>query len=415
MLCSAALMTWSPLAWIRRQAEGIASDRVLRFYGVALAAAHAITWLDWTSRDPIARYIARGMDPICWPFWESCGDFRFLTVGQADGLLWAYLALALASGVAFFRARTARTGYAGLVLLEALHLAVLVQDFRLRMNQHYMLAWIVLAFLFGPARRALLPALLASFYFWAGVLKLDYEWLSGSALYHTDRFWIPAPLVPASCAYVVVMETVLVFGIFSRRAWLFWVTIAQLAVFHVFSWAIVGFYYPLLMFALLSVLVLARTLDGPEGWPSFDLIRRDIRLVAPLLAVFAALQLVPYAFPGDTALTGEGRLFALNMFDARVVCEAGLVVHRDGGKDQALPMHPKALAQRIACDPISYFNMARAQCVRLAGTAGFRDFDLHLRSRRTSDPELRDVVDVKDFCSAGLTYDLWRPNDWILK
>jgi hypothetical protein len=43
------------------------------------------------------------------------------------------------------------------------------------------------------------------------------------------------------------------------------------------------------------------------------------------------------------------------------------------------------------------------------------NLDLHLRSRRTTEPELRDVIDIRDFCTAGVTYDMWRPNDWIRK
>jgi len=50
-----------------------------------------------------------------------------------------------------------------------------------------MLNWIVLAYLFFPGKRVLLRHLLVSLYFWAGILKLDWEWLSGVALYNQDR------------------------------------------------------------------------------------------------------------------------------------------------------------------------------------------------------------------------------------
>ena len=72
-------------------------------------------------------------------------------------------------------------------------------------------------------------------------------------------------------------------------------------------------------------------------------------------------------------------------------------------------------SKRIACDPVLYFNLARNECRRTGRKPGVVDLDLHLKSRRTTDPELRDVVDIRNFCSSGVTYDMWRPNDWILK
>ena len=79
------------------------------------------------------------------------------------------------------------------------------------------------------------------------------------------------------------------------------------------------------------------------------------------------------------------------------------------------PVQTDQLPKRIACDPIVYFDLAQANCRKYAQDERFVDFDLHLRSRRTSDDEFRTVIDVKNFCSANLHYDMWRPNSWILK
>ena len=69
--------------------------------------------------------------------------------------------------------------------------------------------------------------------------------------------------MPASCVYVVVLETTLIFGLYARRNWIFYATLAQLVAFHIFSWPIVGFWYPTLMFCLLSILPLMRLLGDP--------------------------------------------------------------------------------------------------------------------------------------------------------
>jgi len=403
--------------WLNRQIDEIAGDRILRYYGLALAAVHAVTFLHWRFRHNISKFLKDGESPICWPFWENCHEWRVLSAGGIDAVLWAMLALSVAAAGLFLKERWARWGYWLLVAATAVRLLVFVQDFRLRLNQHYMLNWVMLAFLLLPKKRAVIPWLVVFFYFWAGILKLDMEWLSGAALYNRDKIWIPEALIPASCVYVVVLEIAIVFGLCSKRAWLFWSTFAQLVLFHVVSWAVVGFYYPMLMFGLISVFVTGRLLAPETEWISFGQLRdAALRPVLPLvIGVFSFFQMVPYAFPGDTAITGEGRLFALNMFDARVVCEAFATIHKEDGTTKDVPIRTDQLAQRITCDPIAYFNLARSNCRNYEKKGKFTDFDLHLRSRRTSDPEFRDVIDIRNFCTAKPTYDMWRPNVWILK
>jgi hypothetical protein len=97
----------------------------------------------------------------------------------------------------------------------------------------------------------------ALFYFWAGTLKVNWEWISGAALYRPLWFFTGRGVIVA-CAYVVLMELFVSWGLLARRSWIFWSAVAQLALFHVMSWAVVDFFYPILMFLLLSIVVLDR-------------------------------------------------------------------------------------------------------------------------------------------------------------
>ena len=63
-----------------------------------------------------------------------------------------------------------------------------------------------------------------------------------------------------------MLEMVIIFGVYARKNWIFWATLGQLAVFHIYSWPIVGYYYPMLMFGLCSIFALARLLDPPSQW-----------------------------------------------------------------------------------------------------------------------------------------------------
>jgi hypothetical protein len=182
------------------------------------------------------------------------------------------------------------------------------------------------------------------------------------------------------------------------------------------SWPIVGFFYPTLMFALLAIFPLSRLTTPEPDRPSLIRIEtgREVWSTYALLTGFSLLQLVPYAFPGDSAITGEGRLFALHMFDARVVCESYLTLHDARGAVRRVDLTVGGAA-RIRCDPIVSFNIARAICRQRAARGRWTEVDLSLRSRRTTEVALRSVVEIAGFCKENPTYDLWRTNPWIRK
>jgi hypothetical protein len=172
------------------------------------------------------------------------------------------------------------------------------------------------------------------------------------------------------------------------------------------------------MFAILSIFPLCRLIPGPGGLPPEGLLAALARGRAraatyATAAAFSLLQLTPHAFPGDNAITGEGRLYALHMFDARVACVGYAVLHDADGaathRDLKL-----AADTRIACDPVVFYNRARTLCRERGATTVFRDLDLFLWARRTTDPDLKRVIAIEGFCGRGVRYNpLWH-NSWIL-
>jgi hypothetical protein len=395
------------------QVEEIRNDTVLRLYGAGLALINVLTVLFWRAAGE-QTVMDRASEPICWPLLPSCGDWRVLTAGEVDRLLQGFVLGSLIVAALFLRRRYVPGAYLGLLALNVAKLAVLALDYRLRHNQHYMALWATAVFLFVPGKRDALRVLIVLFYAWAGSLKLNWEWISGAALYRPLWFFTGAGVVFA-CAYVVVMELLVSWGLLASRAWIFWAAFAQIVLFHIMSWAIVDFFYPLLMFLLISIYPLARL------WPPGDsrgllgpLFRGQLRpaTYAPA-ALFSLLQLTPYAFPGDRTITGEGRLYALHMFDARIACEAYASVRGRDGTVRRVDLQLTYMP-RINCDPIVIFNRARNLCLgrsRLASDVV--DLDLHLAARRTTDPILHDVIDVAGFCPRALQYDPFRHNDWI--
>jgi hypothetical protein len=405
----------TPVGFLRAQIAEIERDDALRWYGVAMALLHVVTYLYWVDQR-IVTFVSAQAEPICWPLLPACENVRLLSAGGVALLLRAYFAAAIGTGLLFAFRRLVPWAYAGLVLVNGLKLAVMLLDYRLRMNQHYMGFFATFAYLLVPGKRDALRVLVTLFYFWAGMLKLNWEWVSGAGLYRP--MWpFSGPSVIVACVYVIVLELGVAWGLLAKRAWIFWAAFAQFLVFHALSWQVVGFFYPLLMFAILAIFPLSRLVepaDPPEGLFAALFRGREVRSVYALAAFFSVLQLIPYAFPGDRALTGQGRLYALHMFDARATCVGWADLHNVDGtttrRDLKLP-----LDTRIACDPIVYFNRARNLCrLRDGGRAAFTDLDLVLSARRASDSDLRRVIDTKGFCAKRERYDPFRHNAWIL-
>jgi hypothetical protein len=355
--------------------------------------------------------LVTGADYACWPLWPGCESVR---PSLSVALVRVAVGLMVAGGLvasALFLIRRSRAAIATFVSTLVVGAAIYALDYRLRLNQTYMLGWVVLVFLLVPRRLQTLQALVALFYLWAGALKLNREWLSGAALYDKPLF-VPAALVPAACVYVVVLEMVLLWGLFSRSPPLRWAVYAQLLLFHLTSWSVVGWYYPLLMAGITAVYPLV-WLRAPEQALTASSPPTHRAALAGVVIVFSALQLMPRLFPGDTAITGEGRLFALHMFDARVQCTGGAEVSNGSGQRLHVALVNDRLEQRMRCDPIVLSEQVRRLCHQLQARTDSPRVDVAIDARRATDPELQPLMHVDDACHQDLSYSLWHHNAWI--
>jgi len=400
------------LAYFKRQVDEIASDGVLRIYGAILAGSHVLTLAWWLINDDMDVLLSKGREHICWPLLEGCHALSYPS-HEAIQVIFALYGVLAATNAAMFilRKELLPAAYGTLVFLTVAKLALMALDFRTRMNQHYMIFFATVAFLWVPHKKSAVRLIIPFFYFWAGTLKLNHEWLSGAAIY--GPMWLlNAKTLPWACAYVVFLELFGVWGLWARSKWLFWATLFQLLLFHVMSYPVVGFFYPVLMVTLLAIFPLYRLREPGQG---LVLVNRETLPGAVLAGVFSVLQLLPHAFPGDTTLTSEGRLFALHMFDARVECRAWAVVKRTGQPNQMVDLFMPTLVPRIQCDPIVYLSRGKSLCSALAATPAFADLDIGLISKRWSDAQAVTVMDVKDFCRRNPRYALFWPNDWIAR
>src|SRR4051794_6697822 len=71
---------YSNMVPFRRNVEEIAHDRALQVSGALLAAAELVTLWYWFTTG-VPALLARGTDPVCWPFFESCRSLHAFGAG----------------------------------------------------------------------------------------------------------------------------------------------------------------------------------------------------------------------------------------------------------------------------------------------------------------------------------------------
>src|SRR5262249_61196330 len=118
----------------RGQIAEFERDAALRWYGVAMAFLHVVTYLYWVDQR-VAGFVGAGAEPICWPLVPECGALRVLSPAGIALVLRAYFAAAVGTGILFASRRLVPWAYASLLLVNALKLVIMLLDYRLRMNQ----------------------------------------------------------------------------------------------------------------------------------------------------------------------------------------------------------------------------------------------------------------------------------------
>lgn len=243
--------------FIKNNIHEIENDKALRWFGAFISLTHIWTFLYWIMDLRVPQILSNNVAPICWPFFESCFNYRFFNYNQIEFILYLYLLVGMIVTALFLLpARYTKWAYTGLVTLSLFKFLLFAQDYQLRMNQHYMALAVTLAYLLIKSKRKVIPQVIVLFYVWAGTIKLNEEWLSGAGIYRIEKLWLPESLHRLSFLYVVILELLIVFFLLSKKKTLFYFAFIQVLIFHLFSWPIVGFFYPMVMYSLLAIFCL---------------------------------------------------------------------------------------------------------------------------------------------------------------
>ena len=251
--------------------------------------------------------------------------------------------------------------------------------------------WAMSVYLFVPDKKRVLPLILVSFYLAAGALKFNLEWLSGAALIAVSP--VKGPLLTASLFYVVILECFLILGLLVKSVRIRTLTILQLCAFHTISWFFVGYFYPLIMFCLLTITVL--TLRNQNSSLLSDFFERKLRRSAyVVLSLFLIAQLIPKVLSKDPSLGGLLRISSETMFDSTSFCYYQFLKY-DKNDIQEMKPFDTSRTIRVRCDPIVYLSQLQKICKD--DPNGTYDFALY--TRKSTDLRYQTVIDIQNICS----------------
>lgn len=375
-------------SYIQKQITEIRNSKALTLFGLFLILTNIVTWYDWTySRAHFVRNLTE-LNALCWPYFQSCDVLRPFSQTLAQGLLWFYLAFSLLT-LLFWALRKIHFFWWSLFLLTLVKWSYVSLDYRFMGNYHYMAIVLSLVYLLISSKKKVLPVFMISFYIAAGIIKFTPEWYSGATLLRPPM--IQGKLLEWLLVYVIYLEILFVWGLLHRQPWVRWAVFVQLVLFHVFSWHIVGYFYPAIMFNLLALfplLWLIKETDRPT-WSRGGVLA---------LSIFWCAQLIPFVFYKNSALTGQGRILSLNMLDAWALCQSTAIVKM---KNQQLliSLQSKNLGVRIQCDPTVYVSIIRDECKRWRKNSEFIDIDYVLQTKLKTDDSAKEVIKLTNACS----------------
>lgn len=366
--------------------QEILESKALRYYGSCLAFIHLISAYLFSSYriDDLSK---ENPFPICYPGLEGCEHFRFFSAPDLRNLMIIYGVLAFICVISFASDKLKKISLPLLLFLSLFKAFIQLSDYRIATNYHFLAQVITFAYLLIPNRISTMAFLIPGVYFCAGLLKLNVDWLSGATLIKPSI--VQGPLLSALLVYVLILEIVIVWFIYSNKKWVRALVLFQLFAFHIYSWHIVDYPYPTFMFCILGFFVLTINVD-------YD-IKKNLPRFATIMGIMCLFQLSPYVIAKDPGLDGRSRILSFNMMDVTSVCERTIELKDSTQikKDFTIPF--KIMRPRLLCDPQITSEVARTYCKSSSGT-----ISVFQQNRRSTETQFTQVLNYTLSCPEGI-------------
>ena len=399
------------IKYIQSQIQEISFYKSLRWYGFFLSLVHVVTFFFWHHNSFINQYLTKNANTLCWPQVPFCEFLRFLSPSGVQALLYIYLSMALLAAFFFLNKKTIVYAYWLFLFVNVIKFYMFFSDYHVMGNHHYMPFVVSFVYLFIRQKLFFIPLVIACFYFFAAILKVsNLDWLTGMAFVQNVQFplFFNEEIKMILCFYVVCLEMIGSWLLILKTRWKMAVYI-QFILFHLMSYFIVGYFYPVIMLLLISLFLLIVLFN--ERYVTVWSFRKIFPGALFIFLVIAG-NLLSVFIPGDAGLTGEGRLWGVNMYDAHTECDSQIFLKFKKNNTLFLSGY-ESYTLRVKCDPYIGFNTVKKVCAFYKNKPEFIDLDWSVYSKLRSDLEYKRIVDEKNACGKNLQYFSWRKNHWI--
>lgn len=418
--------------------EELRENKVLQWMMGGLLLYIFLTFSYWINSDKGIIEAYKAGQTVCWPYWQSCGDFFFLHDTFTDysrGVFYMLLyAVMLGVVYAMWRRRWTLAHALFLILFVWEALVALVFSYVGGPYYYYNL-FLAAILLFIPHKEYFLRLSFVLFYFLSVTIKFDAGWILGTyfSSLKTGLPIFPDALIPLFTNIVIFSQVVLAWFLLSKNVLLQRTALGFFIFFHLYSGILVSYAYPTAAIVPLIILFgpMNRVIPAPftrraiAGWS-----------VVGILVLF---QAAGFLIPGDRRLTLEGNRYGMFMFEANHQCsvtttlvrslEPGALSPRESweyqpgtlcygyfclvGVDEREEGNTKVREERFEsnyamyrCDPYEWYARLKARCREPSVVRAGMTFDHSVNGG----PFYR-IVDEADVCA--LEYKAFSKNEWI--
>lgn len=368
------------------------------FFNVALAGlsfAHLVTAIRWYGFSIWGLYDNTSIKAACYPFFPQCLKISFDEPYLIKYLLIVYIALSALFFIPLLLKRN-RIAMFVFLLLFAIKTFIFISRYNIMGNYHIMHLSLIVGILLCYGESALYRIIVVLQYFFAGLLKINIEWLSGAAMVSYPRI-LPEFLFGPTLVYVVVLELVLIWGLLSQNHLLRRLTLLQLVIFHGYSYFIVGYFYPAVMLGILLPVLIEEWYSLKINW-SFDFKNKIFYPCYAFILLIIIWNSASKFGSHDPAKDGQVRYFSLNMLDAKTKCNLKLIEVFPDKTVKTLNIPTLASAIRVWCDPVIYEGYLKKLCDDPEFKKSNSKLNFHLETRRYTEGKFESVRETKDVC-----------------
>jgi hypothetical protein len=362
------------------------------FWG--LTFAHLITSIYWLNGKNWLSFGLENNKVYCYPILKNCFKFSAENTNYIKYIFVFYFLASVILLILFFFKKFNKYIYPVFIALTLLKAILLLSRYNFMGNYHTMHLSLCIISIISFGNINLYRITLILQYFFAGLLKLNTEWMSGASLIKYGNYLFPGFWNQLSLAYVPVLELLLIWGLLSKNKFIRIITLTQLVMFHLYSILIVGLYYPLIMTGLLIPVIYYEFKE--DTIVSQDYIKLNLRNIISVAVIILIItwNISTKFYALDPSKDGYIRYLSLNMLDAKLKCQSSLFEETKSGDIIGLNIPKLATSYRIHCDPLVFDTFLRRLCIKNPE----RKFMFYLESARTTETNYTLIRAYKNVC-----------------